>query len=613
MKESAASEKKTASASVQRKAGVSSPVFDEPGAGNGPLMNIVQRIGCSRCAPALASLAGRMAGMPAGSRKEAALSLQRAKGNRFVQGMAVQAKLMVGPADDQYESEADRVAEQVMRTPETVALHRLVEEEEEEKIQAKPLAKRITPLVQRKIEEKEKLQTKSLIQRVGSEVGGAAADLQRSLAQARGNGRPLADMVRSRMEGAFGVDFSSVRVHSDAQADRLSRSIQARAFTRGQDIFLRQGEYRPESSEGQRLLAHELTHVVQQKKGSIQRNMIQRVILHSPKSGEKGQDFDPNENAFKYWLAALVRRQDKKKEVIDKDWIKTQIINWCIYRKEDKMMVTDSHLEQVGKWYFDEHNYAKNQIWDRIPDEGVTKDQFVEILESLPEARNENAQKLILMIKEFVFPADSIPAIKGLRIRKATIPIHLTITSSLDQRSTNWAPTGAFTGGGGIGLGGKPMPVNIMVSTGLCNIKDIVPAVLYEFHNAKNWGELEGIRLSMEQQQALDKQEEKARKISGVEYKSDKEYNQTLRVAFVCRDESELCEKLGIKDPDLYKPVKQGNAVEIPSQITDVEQRRAIWWAKTMGWSEEVRKKSWVDREHGGGMKSSSTMYVPKR
>ena len=92
MKESAASEIKTASASVQRKAGASSPLFDEPGARNGPLMSIVQRAGCSGCPPALASLAGRMAEMPPGSRKEAALSLQRAKGNRFVQRLAVQAK-----------------------------------------------------------------------------------------------------------------------------------------------------------------------------------------------------------------------------------------------------------------------------------------------------------------------------------------------------------------------------------------------------------------------------------------------------------------------------------------------------------------------------------------
>ena len=97
MKESAASEIKTASASVQRKAGASSPLFDEPGARNGPLMSIVQRAGCSGCPPALASLAGRMAEMPPGSRKEAALSLQRAKGNRFVQRLAVQAKEQAPP------------------------------------------------------------------------------------------------------------------------------------------------------------------------------------------------------------------------------------------------------------------------------------------------------------------------------------------------------------------------------------------------------------------------------------------------------------------------------------------------------------------------------------
>lgn len=75
---------------------------------------------------------------------------------------------------------------------------------------------------------------------------------------------PLPDEVRSFMEPRFGADFSGVKVHTDAQADQLNRSVQARAFTTGQDVFFRQGEYNPASRGGQELIAHELTHVVQQ-------------------------------------------------------------------------------------------------------------------------------------------------------------------------------------------------------------------------------------------------------------------------------------------------------------------------------------------------------------
>jgi hypothetical protein len=66
------------------------------------------------------------------------------------------------------------------------------------------------------------------------------------------------------MEGAMGTDFSSVRVHTGSESDSLNKSLSARAFTTGSDIFFRSGEYNPATTQGQQLLAHELTHVVQQ-------------------------------------------------------------------------------------------------------------------------------------------------------------------------------------------------------------------------------------------------------------------------------------------------------------------------------------------------------------
>jgi hypothetical protein len=89
-------------------------------------------------------------------------------------------------------------------------------------------------------------------------------DIEQAIHQARSSGRALDSDVRTQMEPALGADFSGVRVHTNAQADKLNQALNARAFTTGQDIFFKQGEYRPGSSIGRELLAHELTHVVQQ-------------------------------------------------------------------------------------------------------------------------------------------------------------------------------------------------------------------------------------------------------------------------------------------------------------------------------------------------------------
>ena len=89
-------------------------------------------------------------------------------------------------------------------------------------------------------------------------------EVEGAIEGARGSGQALDSTVRRRMDSAFGSDFSGVRVHTDDRADRLNRSLEARAFTTGQDIFFRRGEYQPGSPTGKKLLAHELTHVVQQ-------------------------------------------------------------------------------------------------------------------------------------------------------------------------------------------------------------------------------------------------------------------------------------------------------------------------------------------------------------
>ncbi len=192
------------------------------------------------------------------------------------QGMPVQAKLTIGQPDDKYEQEADRVASQVVQQINAPASTRSTpgqsvqrqSERSEEELQAIP---DITSLQGRK-EPARKVQTKLTLQGADAIASGeASSELTSAINSARGGGQPLDAGLQQSMGQAMGADFSGVRVHTDAQSDRLNQSIQAKAFTTGQDVFFRQGEYQPGSRGGQETIAHELTHVVQQN-GGAQRN-----------------------------------------------------------------------------------------------------------------------------------------------------------------------------------------------------------------------------------------------------------------------------------------------------------------------------------------------------
>ena len=183
-----------------------------------------------------------------------------------------------------------------------------IEEEKEEIIATKPIIQRAVPLAVHEDDEEEKVATK-LIQRLcteceeekksgedhaegmvhrksapeelpnDDEVEGQSVQpkvgqtqtpkVSKSVAAnihaMNGGGSPLPDTTRAFFEPRFGADFSQVRLHTDSRAGETARSVNARAFTVGRDIALGTGQYAPESHQGRRLLAHELTHVVQQR------------------------------------------------------------------------------------------------------------------------------------------------------------------------------------------------------------------------------------------------------------------------------------------------------------------------------------------------------------
>ena len=228
--------------------------------------------------------------------------LQRMIGNRAVQrlmmpdGTPIQTKMTVTASNDAYEAEADAVAEQVVQKMHASQVQRETEgnEGEEEELMAKRMVQRETEggeaeeeelmakrMVQRETEsgegEEEEVMAKRIQRSAGDMMGSfdVGQDFEKQLSTARGGGKSLDSSLQAKMGDAMGADFSGVRIHEDSASDSLNSSIQARAFTTGSDIFFKQGEYNPSSTEGQKLLAHELTHTVQQGAVSAKREDAQ--------------------------------------------------------------------------------------------------------------------------------------------------------------------------------------------------------------------------------------------------------------------------------------------------------------------------------------------------
>ncbi|MEL6854291.1 MAG: DUF4157 domain-containing protein, partial [Cyanobacteria bacterium J06607_13] len=194
----------------------------------------------------------------------------------------IQPKLKIGAPNDKYEQEADRVADQVMDMPEPTVQRQLdMPEKDDETLKRKEIAPQISPLIQRQAgsddEEEDLLQTKRSTNSspsLSSHLGTAIQALQHS------GGQPLPTSVRTFMEPRFGRDFSGVRVHNTPQAAELSNQLNAKAFTVGNNIVLGKGTTSGQTTAEKHLIAHELTHVVQQS-STHATQLIQRAPVDS--------------------------------------------------------------------------------------------------------------------------------------------------------------------------------------------------------------------------------------------------------------------------------------------------------------------------------------------
>ena len=251
-----------------------------------------------------------------------------------------QPKLKVGAPDDKYEKEADQMADLVMRSPmEEEKVQRKCDQcEKEEQIQRKSLngglrhpvlssievsKPGLTQRVMRKAWDKaESYNPYASVSSDQEEMIQRKADNQNSpvvtdsfssgLSSTKGSGKPMDSGTRDFMENRFGSDFGNVRIHTGSRATSLNNQIQAKAFTHGNDIYFNQGQYNPSSPSGKHLLAHELTHTIQQTGGverKIQRKDFAERYPEDLKAGFQGEldieMFEKKGSSKGYWEAGM--------------------------------------------------------------------------------------------------------------------------------------------------------------------------------------------------------------------------------------------------------------------------------------------------------------------
>jgi hypothetical protein len=178
--------------------------------------------------------------------------------------LPVQLKLSVGATNDPLEHEADAMADKVMRMPETSFIQRKAGcscgDYDDEHVRLKPLASQVTPFIQTKSDGSSP---------VSDSVSG-------KIQSSKGGGSPMQDDTKSFMENRFGTDFSDVKIHNGGESAELNRSLNAKAFTVSNNIYFNSGQYQPQAHSGRHLLAHELTHTLQQS-GSGSPGIIRRT------------------------------------------------------------------------------------------------------------------------------------------------------------------------------------------------------------------------------------------------------------------------------------------------------------------------------------------------
>lgn len=273
----------------------------------------------------------------------------------------IQAKLKVGASNDTHEKEADKVANHIAnRSSQSEGSKRVASMENVQPQNGNAIQREIT-------------QAGNPSSHVSPE---GSTSVESKLSATKGKGAPMDEATRSEMESGFGTDFSAVRIHTGSEASEMNEELGAKAFTTGRDVYFNEGQFNPGSKEGKHLLAHELTHTVQQGRGK----MIQRSIEPEQVSQEMiGKGF---------FLDQAVTVTFDSGNVIFPKWQYLKILEWD--NAQTRVRVSALHKEKNKKYSF---NVRKDLITP-YADKGPELNKYESGLDSVKDKIETGQNKI---------------------------------------------------------------------------------------------------------------------------------------------------------------------------------------------------------------------------
>ena len=225
-----------------------------------------------------------------------------------------------------------------------------------------------------------------LVQRSESGEGEVADETASTINSRRGQGQALDSAMAQRAGETMGADLSGVKVHTDSTADQLNRDVGARAFTTGNDIFFREGEYNPNTSSGQHLIAHELTHVVQQ--GAAAPTVQAKMTVNDPNDKYEAEADAVADKVMSKQLETM-QRQGQEEEELQMQALDEQ--------PEDELQMQEVEEEELQMQEMGEQPEEELQL-EEMPEEEEVQLQEVEEeelqLEEMPEEEDLQMQEM---------------------------------------------------------------------------------------------------------------------------------------------------------------------------------------------------------------------------
>jgi len=278
----------------------------------------------------------------------------------------VQTKLTVNEPGDAYEQEADAVADTVMRM-DSLEDGTLGEIGDLDPIQREASSEVATPSVTPEVED--------------------------SISAMQGGGEPLAESDQHFFESRMGADFSDVRIHTDSNAAQTSDNLQAKAFTVDNNIAFNSGQYQPGTDEGRHLIAHELTHVVQQgaanqvqTKPDIQRRAVAQIVVPSPSETVE----PPPENAS--LLSENLQQHPTQQEANSEETAQAEAMEMAELEQTAQESIEEANSEDIAEAEAVEtterENINQEAAEDTTPDM-MQMDIAATLSSDLPDLQNE--------------------------------------------------------------------------------------------------------------------------------------------------------------------------------------------------------------------------------